>query len=85
MLWPILRFFGFSRLGPVKGLLATWMVNIVNLSGYFKLLLGSIAARAQSFFYGAKVPKAGLFAWFQSVGMKIGEVLLAILKFFWPF
>jgi len=60
ILWPILRLFGFSRMGPVKG---------------------SIAARAQSFFYGAKVPKGSLFAWLQGVGMKMW---VALLKF-WPF
>lgn len=56
-------------MGPVKGRLATWMMNIVNLSGYF-ILPGFISARAQSFFYGAKVPKGSLFAWLQSAGMK---------------
>ena len=68
-------------MGPVKGRLATWVMNIVNSSGYFILLPGSIAARAQSFFYGAKVPKGSLFAWLQSAGMKT----VVILRFFWPF
>jgi len=58
ILRPILRLFGFSRMGPVKG---------------------SIAARAQSFFYGPKVPKGSLFAWLQRAGAKMGD---AILKFF---
>jgi len=70
ILWPILRFLGFSRLGPVKD---------------------SIAARSHSFFFGTNVPRGSLFAWFQSVGMKMGGLVriqrsfLAILKFLFPF
>ena len=73
LLRPILRSFGFGCRGPVKGWLATWIMNVVDLSEYIiilLLLLGSIAARAQSLFFGAKVPKGSLFAWLQSVGMK---------------
>ncbi|KAF8813511.1 hypothetical protein BYT27DRAFT_7158431 [Phlegmacium glaucopus] len=43
---------------------------------------GSIAARAQSFFYGAAVPKGSWFAWLQSAGMTMG-VRGLVMKIFW--
>ena len=62
------------------------MMNVVDLSEYIVLLLlDSIATRAQSFLFGANVPKGSIFALLQSVGMKMKGFFLAFLKFVWPF